>query len=81
MPQASERDRQRMIKWFGNISDHGPTELLYSRGYSLTPQHEWVTPVPAHTLHPIEVACIMFLIDEWDFGGIAKGKYHLFLET
>lgn len=59
-----------MEKWFGDpIDEYGPIKFLESRGYELTPRWEWKLPVPNHTISIDEWECIMFLVDEWDFGG------------
>lgn len=74
MPQASDDLRDLMGKWFGSrVSDEGPVAFLCSRGYVTTPGFCWKKPTPAHTVHPIEEYCILFLIHEWDFGGISNG--------
>jgi hypothetical protein len=73
MPQASRRQHELMEKWFGDpVSELGPCKLLEQRGYDLTRGYEWVKPTPSHTIHEIEWECIQFLIDEWDFGGVAS---------
>lgn len=74
MPQASDELRDLMGKWFGDrIDDCRPAQFLASRGYTLNPGYCWIKPTPAHTVHPIEEYCILFLIHEWDYGGIANG--------
>ncbi len=32
----------------------------------------WIKPVKSHYINEEEWNCLNFLIDEWDFGGIAK---------
>jgi hypothetical protein len=60
-----------MRKWFGSIDPSGPEAFLKSRGYTLTPEWRWVKPTLSHTMSGAEAACICFLIDEWDYGGLA----------
>lgn len=71
MPQASNRQRNLMQRWFGSIDHSGPIRLLESHGYTLTKDHSWVLPVPSHTISRVELECVRFLIDEWDFGSFA----------
>ena len=76
MPQASEELRSRMEKRFGDaVSDVGPTKFLQDAGYELT--HDWLwEPKPGVTdlagMTPGEFECLVFLIHEWDFGGLEE---------
>lgn len=73
MPSSTDERRALMELWFGDpISDAGPMDFLESRGYTLTKDWEWIPPVPSHTINHSEYNCFMFLIEEWDFGGIVK---------
>jgi hypothetical protein len=72
MPQASEALRDLMEKWFGDRVDiAGPVAFLCSHGYLLREDWCWIKPTPSHTMSRDERSCIIFLQDEWDFGGIA----------
>ena len=73
VPQASDEDREQMRRWFGEIDEQGPIRFLESRGYVLRKDWRWEKPVPSHTLSVEELACIHFLADEWDFGGVYYG--------
>lgn len=73
MPQASDRQRALMEKWFGDpISDEGPINFLQSHGYILRRDWHWELPTPSHSCSCYEMECIMFLADEWDFGGVVN---------
>lgn len=61
-----------MEKWFGNpVGEEGPIQFLQSHGYVLRRDWYWDKPTPSHNISEDEWQCIAFLIDEWDFGGIA----------
>lgn len=69
MPQASESLRGLMCRWFGDtVSDAGPAKFLMSRGYMFGHDYIWVPPVAYHTPSREEMACLVFLVDEWDYG-------------
>ena len=71
MPTASSSQRALMEKWFGDpIDESGPINFLESHGYVLTQTFHWRKPVPCHTVSDDEWECMLFLIEEWDFGGI-----------
>ena len=70
MPSASDEDRALMTKWFGSIDTHGPEAFLKSHGYVLTKDWCWVKPTPSHEISAIEDACLWFLLEEWDYGGL-----------
>lgn len=74
MPQASSELQQQMDKRFGNpISDAGPIKFLENAGYVLTKGWLW-KPKPSVTvtsqMTKDEFDCLLFLIQEWDFGGL-----------
>lgn len=61
-----------MEKWFGNpVGEEGPIQFLQSHGYVLRRDWHWDKPTPSHNISEDEWQCIAFLIDEWDFGGVA----------
>jgi hypothetical protein len=71
MPSASQESRNLMRKWFGaEFDDAGPTRFLESHGYILLSTYFWKLPTPSHSVSCYEWECILFLIHEWDFGGI-----------
>lgn len=73
MPQSSPEMRLLMYKWFGDeVDDTGPMNFLVSRGYELTSRWLWKPPVPSHTVSAEEWKCMVFLIEEWDFGGLTR---------
>ena len=71
MPQASDEQRKA---WGtnGGAGDEKALAFLKTRGWVLTLQYEWVPPTPSHVATKDELGAIWFLIDEWDFGGIAR---------
>lgn len=72
MPQASDELQGLMKTWFGDyVDDQGPMRFLYSHGYELTKGWQWKLPVPHHSVSCYEWICIVFLVQEWDFGAIA----------
>jgi hypothetical protein len=78
MPTASDELRDLMGKMFGDrISDAGPMKFLTTAGYKLTRGWEW-EPKPGVTgyngMTQDEYACLLFLVKEWDFGGLVGDK-------
>lgn len=75
MPNASNDLRELMGLMFGdNISDGPPMQYLLDRGWKLNRKWEWVKPTYNHFVGEKEELCIRFLMDEWDFGGIAESS-------
>lgn len=70
MPSATQELQDLMLDWFGDIDDAGPTRILESRGWRLVPNWKWKPPVPHYTIHHIDYILIMFLVQEWDYGGV-----------
>lgn len=70
MPTASDDLRRKMRKWFGNIDIFGPQQFLFSHGFTLTKDWFWKPPVPHHTISKEEFQCMIFLQQEWDYGGL-----------
>lgn len=77
MPQASEKQRQLMTRWFGSIGDGGPEAFLLSHGYTCL-KWRWYKPTRYHVPTCAEMECISFLINEWDYGELVdwKGELH-----
>lgn len=74
MPQASDELRAKMISRFGDIGDWGPTKYLIQRGWHL--QRDWKWYKPGHsapTMTDDEWDCALFLVEEWDYGGVVNG--------
>jgi hypothetical protein len=68
MPTASDSLRGLMEKWFGDpIDESGPLAFLKAHGYTEFANGMLRPPVPAHTWTREELACVQFLMDEWDF--------------
>ena len=71
MPTASDEDRAEIVRRFGNIDPRGPENYLTAHGWKLTRDWTWVPPTPDYRASADEINCIQFLIDEWDYGGVA----------
>lgn len=77
MPSASHELHELMFNWFGDaIDSEGPMAFLESHGFKLRQDWHWEPPVPAHTCSYYEWQCIIFLIEEWDFGGLVNSVSH-----
>lgn len=74
MPSSTSDLRRKMVRRFGSIDSQGPEDFLVSRGFSLTRDWEWIMPPRYATLDEVpqeEWDCIVFLLEEWDYGGMA----------
>lgn len=74
MPQADDQDREIAYQIFGDIDTAGPEKYLHDRGWTITKAWEWIKPTPDHVVTHDEAFCIGFLIDEWDYGGLAPNQ-------
>jgi hypothetical protein len=74
MPQASDELRAEMDRRFGDsIDSQGPIKFLRERGWTLN--RDWTWSKPGMTLGNMprdEFECVLFLIHEWDFGGVTE---------
>lgn len=72
MPQASDDLRDRMGVRFGDrIELSGPQKYLTDRGWTLHDDWTWSKPgLTLETMPRDEFECVMFLVHEWDFGGV-----------
>jgi hypothetical protein len=73
MPQATEELRR---KWAtdgenGGVGEEKAIQFLQSHGYHLQRDWRWKLPDPKHQITNAEYEAMCFLVDEWDFGGIA----------
>lgn len=75
MPSATPELRDLMLNWFGDISDEGPTRVLLSRGWKLTHDWRWKPPTPHYTIHEIDYKLILFMVQEWDYGGLCDDPW------
>ena len=66
MPQATDENR---YLWNGP-GEETAMNYLYAVGWELTRDWYWKPP-PRHKITDQELSAIGFLIDEWDFGGLA----------
>lgn len=76
MPNASPDLRAKMDTLFGDeIDSSGPISFLEKAGYRLSQDWTWgksgVTEL--WQMQADEFACLQFLVDEWDFGGLEEG--------
>jgi hypothetical protein len=65
MPQTTP---ERRARWPGG--DQGAIDHLKTQGYRLLKGWTWVKPSPAHEPTEREIDAIIYLIEEWDFGGL-----------
>jgi hypothetical protein len=65
MPQATEELR---AEW--GVMPEEAIQFLLTAGYRLTDDWTWESPSREST--PQERRVILFLIQEWDFGGLAE---------
>lgn len=73
MPQASEELRAEMQRRFGSpVCDQGPMDFLRKAGYSLNSDWTWSKPGISELsqMSREEFECLLFLVHEWDFGGL-----------
>jgi len=74
MPSASDAYHNLMERWFGDPIDDGPPyRFLAARGWQDN-AGLLVPPVPSHQPSQYELACVMFLCDEWDYAYEGKAK-------
>lgn len=76
MPQASDELREKMDQRFGDIDDSGPCEFLHSQGYKLGRDWCWTPPESVLSYKDMtddEYDCLLFLVHEWDYGGLNYG--------
>lgn len=65
MPQSTDELRSLMTEWFGDLGDGGPSQFLLSHGF-IEERGLWKPPVPFHNVSREELACLRFLVEEWD---------------
>lgn len=73
MPQTSAEIQERIDKFFPSASqsqDFQSTKFLEKAGYILNKNWTWKLPSPDHKITEEEDLCLVYLIEEWDFGGI-----------
>jgi len=59
---------ERAARWPG--MDYQAMDYLKGHGFTLTPHWTWRKPSPGHVISDKEEDAIVYLIEEWDFGGI-----------
>jgi hypothetical protein len=73
MPSASDELRTQMKEYFGDpIADGPPMEYLRNQGFTLNRDWTWSKPDITNygQLSEKEYHCILFLVQEWDMGGL-----------
>ena len=77
MPQATQEHRDRWSErdeTGRQIVDDAPAcRFLEAAGYRLRHDWCWTAPTPTHVPTAREADAILYLIEEWDYGGIADG--------
>lgn len=78
MPQASKEVANKMYEMFGSYSsDEGPMYWLEKAGYKLTKDWTWkkegISSYDQMTQE--EYDCLVFLVQEWDFGGLELAEH------
>jgi hypothetical protein len=68
MPQADEELRAEWSHGEEGGGDEAAMAHLRAAGFTLTCQWTW-TPPPGHTVTDRDRSAVLYLIDEWDFGG------------
>jgi hypothetical protein len=63
-PQTNDARRQR---W---QSDRQAAEYLKRQGYVLHRDWHWTLPTPEHEMTGKEEDAVLYLIEEWDWGGV-----------
>lgn len=74
MPQASD-ELYALYKFVTNQDDGDSVpgeQFLKSRGYILLKDWTWRMPSKDHFISDYEMICLRFLVEEWDWGGIAE---------
>ncbi len=66
MPQTTP---ERAARWPG--MDAQAMKFLQKQGFVLTKEWFWKPPEPSRELTDRERDAILYLIQEWDFGGLA----------
>jgi len=76
MPSASDELREKMNRRFGDpVDDTGPILFLKNAGYDLCSDWHWEPKEGVKDygdMTPDEYDCLLFLVQEWDFGGLKE---------
>lgn len=67
MPQTTPERRARWPGW-----DSQAMEYLEGQGFHLNRDWTWTSPSKEHKLEEKEEDAILYLIQEWDFGGLRR---------
>jgi len=67
MPQTTP---ERAARWPG--MDQEAMQYLVQRGFECTGDFYWMPPTPEHKLTEKENDAVLYLIEEWDFGGVLR---------
>ena len=74
MPTASPELRNRWMSEEDAGGDQTAMTFLNDRGYRLRRDWTWLTPTPDHVITEDEDSAILFLMMEWDFGGVTRER-------
>ncbi len=76
MPSTSpdiQEQIDRLLGCYDDIGqDHAAERFLFSHGWTEHPAQRWCWCMPSRYHVPTwdEVLCVIYLIEEWDFGGV-----------
>lgn len=70
MPTASEELRQEWRHYEPDGGDTYAIQFLRNRGFRQTRTWGWTHDDPQHVLTQKECSAMMYLVHEWDFGGL-----------
>lgn len=59
-----------MHVWFGDNPHIGAATFLNGKGYLVTPNNQFLKPVPSHTMSREETLCVLFLSHFHGFEGV-----------
>jgi len=77
MPQASSELQNAMFGYYGSHTDEeGPIKFLEASGFTLRRDWTWFKPgvYNERGMTKQEKDSVLFLIEEWDFGGMIWDK-------
>ena len=79
MPNTSQEMIEYMQSKHGDeFDDNIAVQFLKSHGYKRTKHWEWIPPngVNLQTMHQDDYLHMLYLIEEWDFGGLVENHPH-----
>ena len=67
----SQSTPERQAKW---RDDATAISYLKERGFRLLPEWQWLAPIGRTDATEEEADAILYLIEEWDFGGLVPER-------